>query len=116
MAAFENDNGHNAIIEQTVTVEPGATYTASFWWSQDNPIAYCGVSIYASPFVQGVENEVSLLGAGAGQWNQVTSTWQNPTSYTTVGIAFYCNRGGSIGSASYKNNIYFDDISLTRVD
>jgi hypothetical protein len=116
LAAFENDNGHNTVLEQTLTVEPGATYTASFWWSQDNPSAYCGVSIYPSPYVPGSQTLISLTGTAAGQWSQVTTTWQNPTSYTTVGVEFYCNVGGSINSAAYKNNIYLDDISLTRVD
>ncbi|KAK0639901.1 hypothetical protein B0T16DRAFT_463531 [Cercophora newfieldiana] len=104
---YSNDNGFNSQLWQTVFLEPGAQYTASFWWLHENPNAWCGATILL--------NIPSVRNQSPGVWREVKLTFTAPASYSKLIINYYCNVGQVRYVEAYRNDIYFDDITVVKV-
>lgn len=107
-SVFANSNGGSFAWYQDVSLEPGASYVASWWWYSTNSAASTVSRMQftgAAAFVK----DASTTGGPVGQWVQVTQSFTAGASFGRVRFSVYGNRG------SAGNTFYVDDIALTRV-
>lgn len=111
--AYFNTNGdRDELIQNSVAVEPGATYTLSYWVRQTNNQAYCTSSAHVSP-VKGdwgswyANTQLGLRGAAQGEWMEVSVAFTASASFTSLEIITSCNVGS-------PNTMYIDDITLVK--
>ncbi len=115
-----NDESHNSVLAQDVTVVPGGNYTLFIWLSHDNAAgtAGCGLAYNVMP-TDGdvyVEGNVSFTWYPAGTWTQIGLDFQAIATWATVTITYYCNTVGALKSAAGQDVLYLDDIEVLSRD
>jgi hypothetical protein len=116
-AVFLNDDSHQTVMQQTVSVTPGGNYTLSAWVSSDTPAGgTCLAYLFAPPSVVSGTKVQYFADIAAGAWQQVSYNFQAAASWAVVSIGMACTLKGTSGSQAGKNTLYFDDVVLVTRD
>jgi hypothetical protein len=114
---FPNTNGVSGSLTRTVRVEPGRQYTFKLSYYHENPAAY--MSLYLYVLTAGAQtdfNSAQLTKTTANQWFERSLTFTATTSWLQLQVSSGGNVGGTNGEAAYRNNVWIDDITLTRLN
>lgn len=111
--AYNNNNGASIVWSRVIKVIPGKNYQFQAYFQQSNQITGCGISLSIG---QGSQTSVAMRNFAPNQWSPVSLTFKSGRSVERLQVQWYCNVYGDVGSADGKNNIWFDDWTLTRLD
>ncbi|WP_297512419.1 hypothetical protein, partial [Flavobacterium sp.] len=108
MMLFDGSNlngGNDRLWTQTIPVQPGQTYTFSYWIQSVVASSPAIVQTFINGVSQGLVNAPAV--ATCGNWTQVTYTWNSGVSTSAV-IALFNNNLSTAG-----NDFAIDDISFS---
>ncbi|KAB5578760.1 hypothetical protein GE09DRAFT_1214910 [Coniochaeta sp. 2T2.1] len=105
-------------LMHTVRVDPGRQYTFALAYYHENPRSY--MSLYINVSNAGTQTGLytaELTGATANnQWLVRTLTFTATTSWLQLQVYLRAWTMGTSGDAQFKNTVWIDDITLTRLD
>ncbi|KAK3690357.1 hypothetical protein B0T22DRAFT_481535 [Podospora appendiculata] len=119
-AKFANINGGSISLTRVILgIEPGRQYQFKAWVRHDNPSgSVTTFYLYAYPLVGASTPaaEASLGSLPANTWTQKTITFTATSSWFQLQLSAGGQVSGNTGSAGGVDNIWIDDVTLTRLN
>ncbi|KAK0726909.1 hypothetical protein B0T26DRAFT_747303 [Lasiosphaeria miniovina] len=115
---YANINGGSIVLSRVILgIEPGRQYTLSAWLLHDNTAAATNFYLYAYPGAYMTPaSEASLQPLPANTWVRRTITFTPASSWLQLQLSGGGQVSGVTGSAGGVDNIWVDDITLTRLN